>query len=137
MKKLRSRAGGAVLLIMSIILTCGVKLIFPACPAHDDGTYMSCHWAEQAVFGIGIALCVISLIIIIGGEKTAAGASLAAIPLACITALMPEFLISLCKMPTMHCHTAMRPAVIVISALIAAAAAVNSAVMLRKRDNRK
>lgn len=123
--------------ILSFILTIGVLLIFPACGPKDDGTFMMCHWAGQAVFGMGIVLTVISVIVLIfGSGKAAAGASLSAAALAVLTALTPEILIPLCKMPTMQCHTLMRPAVIVLSALIAAAAVVDAVIILKRKDDK-
>lgn len=133
MKKLKERIGGIILTVLSIALTAGVKTVFSACGPKDDGTFMNCHWAEQAVFGIGAALTVISvLILVFGGSRAGAGASLAAIPAAVTAALTPAGLINLCMMTNMQCHAAMRPAVIVLSALIAVTAAVNAAVIFRK-----
>ena len=138
MNKIKSRIGGIILFILCIMLTAGTKLIFPACAAHDDGSFMNCHWAEQAVFGAGLALTAISLIVLVSGKgKAASGASLALIPIAAITAVIPDILIPLCKMPMMRCHTAMRPAIIVISCLIAAAALVNAVMILRKKEENK
>lgn len=135
MKNIKSRTGGIILLILSLVLAVGVKLIFPACAAHDDGSFMCCHWAEQSVFGAGIALTAISLIVLVyGSGKASIGASLSMIPIAAVAAFTPEILISLCKMPMMRCHTTMRPAVIVISCLIAAAALVNAVVIIRKKE---
>lgn len=122
---------------LSLLLTIGVILIFPACGPKEDGSWMMCHWAGQAIFGMGIALTVISAIaLIFGGGKAAAGASLSAAVLAVLTAITPEILIPLCKMPTMQCHTMMRPAVIVVSALIAVTAAVNAVIILKRKDER-
>lgn len=133
MKKIRERIGGIVLTILSLALTVGVKTVFSACGPKDDGSWMNCHWAEQAVFGIGIALTVMSvLVLIFGGSRTGAGASLAAVPAAAIAAFTPAGLINLCMMTNMHCHSVTRPAVIVLSVLIAVTAAVNAAVIFRK-----
>ena len=138
MKNIGSRTGGIILFFLSLMLTVGIKLIFPACAPHDDGTFMCCHWAEQSVFGAGLALTAISLIVLISGNgKVAPGASLAMVPLAVFAALTPDILIPLCKMPMMQCHTAAHPAVIVISCLIAAAALVNAVLILRKKEENK
>lgn len=135
MKTIKSRIGGIILFVLCLALTVGIKVIFPACAAHDDGSFMCCHWAEQSVFGIGTALTVISLIVLVSGSgKASLGALLSMIPLAAVAALTPEILIPLCRMPMMRCHTAMHPAVIVISCLIAVTALVNAAVILRKKE---
>ena len=138
MKTIKSRIGGIILFILSLALTIGIKLIFPACAAHDDGSFMCCHWAEQSVFGAGIALTAISLIVLVfGSSKASIGASLAVIPIAAVAALTPDILIPLCKMPMMQCHTTTHPAVIVISCLIAVTALVNAIVIIRKKEENK
>jgi hypothetical protein len=134
---MKKRISGVIMTALSLLLTIGVILIFPACGPKEDGSWMMCHWAGQAIFGMGIALTVISAIaLIFGGGKAAAGASLSAAVLAVLTAITPEILIPLCKMPTMQCHTMMRPAVIVVSALIAVTAAVNAVIILKRKDER-
>lgn len=138
MKNIKSRTGGIILFILSLALTIGIKVIFPACPPHDDGSFMNCHWAEQSVFGAGLALTAVSLIVLVYGRgKTSLGASLAMIPAAAAAALTPGILIPLCRMPMMRCHTAMHPAVIVISCLIAVTALVNAVVIIRKKEGSK
>ncbi|MBO6301518.1 MAG: DUF4418 family protein [Ruminiclostridium sp.] len=135
---MKKRIGEIILFVLSLLLTVGIKLIFPACGAHDDGSFMNCRWAEQAVFGAGAAITLISLIaLVFGGRREAADALLAVIPLAGVTAFIPEILIPLCKMPMMQCHTAMRPSVIVICCLIAVTALANAIVILRKKERTK
>ncbi len=122
---------------LSLILTVGVRTVFSACGPKDDGSWMTCHWAEQAVFMAGTALTVVSVVVLIcGSDRAALGASLSAIPTAIVTILIPDIAIKLCMMPTMHCHTVMRPAVIVTAVLITVTAAVNSAVLI-SRSRRK
>ncbi|MBQ3842538.1 MAG: DUF4418 family protein [Ruminiclostridium sp.] len=134
---MKKRISGVIMTALSLLLTIGIIIIFPACGPKEDGSWMMCHWAGRAVFGMGIALTVISLIaLIFGGGKPAAGASLSAMVLAVLTALTPEILIPLCKMPTMQCHAMMRPAIIVISVLIALTAAVNAVMILKRKDER-
>ena len=134
---MKKRIIGIIMTALSLLLTLGIMLIFPACGAKEDGTFMMCHYAGQTVFGMGIALTVISAVsLVFGSSKAAAGASLSAAVLAVLTALTPEILIPLCKMPTMQCHTMMRPAVIVISVLIAVTAAANAVIILKRKDER-
>lgn len=136
MKIVKDRIAGIVMTVLSLLLTVGVKTVFSACGPKEDGSWMTCHWAEQAVFMAGTALTVISVIVLIfGRHKAALGASLCALPVVIVTTLIPGVAINLCMMTNMHCHTVMRPAVIVISVLIAVTAAVNSAVLIS--DSRK
>ena len=131
MKKITDRIAGGVMTVLSLLLTIGVRTVFSACGPKEDGSWMTCHWAQQAVFMTGIALTVISVIVLIfGSHKAALGASLAAIPVSITAALTPGIAINLCMMTNMHCHTVMRPAVTVISAMIAVAAAAEAAIQI-------
>lgn len=134
MKTIKDRITGIIMILLSLLLTIGVKFIFPACAAKEDGSFMNCHWAEQAVFGAGIALCCISAVVLVTGRsRVSVGAALSAIPAAAAAALTPDILIPLCMMPTMHCHTVMRPAVMIVSALIAVTAAVHCVIVLKSK----
>ncbi|MBP3854317.1 MAG: DUF4418 family protein [Ruminiclostridium sp.] len=138
MNKMKDRIAGIILTLLSLLLTVGVKTLFSACGAKDDGSFMSCHYAEQAVFGMGIALTVISVCVLIsGGSRIGTGCAVALIPAGAVTLFTPGVLINLCMMPNMHCHTVMHPAVSVICGLIIAAAAVHVFLSLRKRGERK
>ena len=61
MKKVKERTAGIVMTVLSLLLTIGSKTIFSACGPKEDGSWMTCHWAEQAVFGMGIVLTLIKL----------------------------------------------------------------------------
>ena len=133
MKNIKDRIPGIILTVLSLLLTVGVKLIFPACGPKEDGTWMACHWAEQAVFGMGIALTTISVVVLItGGSRVSAGAAIALISAAAVTVITPGILINLCMMQNMRCHTVMSPAVTVLCALIIAVSAFHVFVQLRK-----
>ena len=123
-----------ILLVLSAGLTTGVKTVFSACEKKPDGMWMTCHWAEQAVFALGIALTAMAVVnIVLGKTDIKRGIAIAMVPTALITAFVPNAFINLCMMKDMHCHEMMRPAVIVISALIAAAACVY-AIIVREKD---
>jgi hypothetical protein len=132
MKKIDLR--GIIIFVLSVVLTVGVKLLFHACGAKDDGSYMSCHWAEQAVFGVGIVLVLMSAIhIAVRKTDTKKGVSLAIIPAALLNVFIPNILINLCMMSDMRCRSIMKPAVSVIGIIIAAVAVID-AVMLNKES---
>ena len=108
-----------VMLILSISLCLGSKLVFHACGAKDDGSFMSCHWAEQAVFAVSAGMTVTAVLRLFLDRQAKAGAALAMSISAAVTALIPGFVIRLCMMDTMHCHAVMRPAVVILSVLLA------------------
>ena len=123
-----------ILLVLSLVLCIGVKLLFPACDPKEDGSWMACHWAEQAVFACGIALAVMSLLRFFVDLRMKKGIALAMIPAAAIAALIPNLFIRLCMMQTMQCHAKMRPAVIICCVLIVLAAGADL-VQRGKKEN--
>lgn len=120
-----------ILLLLSLALCLGVKLVFHACGVKDDGSYMACHWAEQAVFLSSIGLTITAVLRLFLDRKQKAGAALAMSVTAVLSALIPGVGIRLCMMETMRCHAMMRPTVMIVCGLIAAAG-IADAVLQRK-----
>ena len=114
-----------ILLVLSLILVVGSHVAFHACAAKPDGSWMVCHWAEHVVTALGAVFAVLSVARFFFAGKTKAGISLSFVPLAVVTALVPGVIVNLCMMKDMHCHTVMRPAVVVLSILIAIVSAVD------------
>lgn len=121
-----------LLLVGSIVLCAGIKLAFHACAPKDDGSWMACHWAEQAVFASAIGMCITAVLRLFLGARERAGAALAMSVTAVMTALLPGIFIHLCMMDTMRCHAVMRPAVIILCALIAVIGVVDA--VLRRKE---
>ena len=122
-----------VLLVLSMAFFLGILFVFDPCGPKEDGGWMTCHWAGQAVTGLAAVLVVIALVHLFApnaGIKT--GLDIAAIPVALLAAILPGNLISLCMMNTMKCHTHTKPGNLVFSVLIAVASAVDIAVRIRK-----
>lgn len=113
---------GIVQGIAALLLTIGAFTFFKAC-GDVDGKFMACHWAQNAVVLIGIVLSVLALIrIIIADEGIKTGLSIAVFVLSVSAAFVPDTVINLCMMKDMACHTTFKPAVIVVSAVLALAA---------------
>ena len=135
MKKLMT-VFGIILTALSLLLTVGVRTVFSACDHKSEaGMWMSCHWAEQALFAIGIALCCASLMtVIIRNVKTRAGLAMGIIPAAAAAMLIPNVLINLCIKTDMRCHSVMRPAVMLICAAIIVCAGITAFTGLRAKE---
>lgn len=124
---------GVLLLGCSLCLSVGVKLVFHACGPMEDGKWMTCHWAEQAVLVIGGVMTVISLLVLFvtnGGMRRGLALSLA--PLGIGAALIPNTMIKLCMMSDMRCHSVMKPAVIIFGVAAAVLGAVYA--LVGKKD---
>ena len=98
---------------------------------------MRCHWAGISVAGVAAVLTVISIARFFLDSKVKTGTDIAIIPSAILAALLPGTLISLCGMKTMVCHTATKPAVIVISILIALTAAADLIFLIKSASKNK
>ncbi len=126
-----------LLFLASIFFSIGVKFIFHACGKKDDGTYMACHWAEQAVFAISIAIAVISVIVLVVKNRYfKAGAAAAVIPCALMAAVIPNNMINLCMMNTMRCHSTMRPFIIISAVIIIILAIADIVLNTRKKGDK-
>ena len=117
--------------VLSALLAAGVRTVFRVCGPAEDGTYMHCREAEQAVFLLGLALTVLSLIVLAcaAAKKSAVRQVLSAfmILLSAAAALIPGRVISLCMMPGMRCRSIFRPSVTVLAVLIALLSTANAA----------
>ena len=107
-----------LLLVLNLIFFVGIQTVFAPCEARPDGSWMTCRWAGQALIGIAAVLVVIALMhLVIPRTQVKIGLSLAVIPVSVLAFAVPDHLIDLCMMETMHCHTVMEPAVTVLSLL--------------------
>ena len=135
MKHSEKRAGVTdfLLLLLTILFPAGLFTVFKGCPAGEDGSWMSCHWAEMAVLGISCVLLICALIHLFvpdPGVKT--GIDAAVIPMAALSIFLPKNLIRLCMMADMRCQVYMRPFAAVLSALILCTAFVD--LLLNRRE---
>lgn len=125
----------ALLTVVSLIFLIGILTFFRPCAAHEDGSFMACHWAGRAVMGVSALLLVISLVnLIIKNSGIKTGLLISTVFSAGLAALFPGILINLCMMDTMRCHTITRPATLVFSLITAVIAIIDIAVIsIRKR----
>ena len=117
-KKRRCGITDILLVVLNLIFFVGIQTVFAPCEARPDGSWMTCHWAGQALMGIAAALLAIAVMhLVIPRAQVKIGLSLAVIPVSVLAFAVPEHLMDLCMMETMHCHTVMEPAVTILSLL--------------------
>jgi len=117
MKKF-SVASLLVFLLGALIAVGSVSFLGPC--VHEDGSFGVCHWAGQAMLGIGILLAAESLFALLCGDRRMRQGIL--IPMfftSCLGSLIPGTLIDLCHMATMRCRALMQPAMIILFSLSA------------------
>ncbi len=131
-EKKRCLIPALVTLVLAVLAAAGVKSFAGPC-VHEDGSFGPCHWAGQALFGLSIVIAAESVIVL--WRKDAGlrrGLYLAMMLTALLGILMPGTLISLCVMESMRCRMIMRPAMLVLYALMLVSATTGA--LLSKED---
>ncbi|MCR4892931.1 MAG: DUF4418 family protein [Lachnospiraceae bacterium] len=103
-----------------LLLVIGVLTVFSACGMKDDGTWMKCHEAQNAVAVCGGMMAALALLSAFLNKKLLK-AALNAVTLAgsIVTFLLPGSLMPMCMMQTMRCFTAMQPFVRIMTVVTA------------------
>ena len=101
-----------LLLILSLVVVIGSQSFLSPC-VHEDGSFGTCHWAGQALLGLG---CVVGILAILAlcVQKARLGTYMSALPVCGLGILTPGTLIDLCHMSTMRCRMVMQPAMIIL-----------------------
>lgn len=131
-EKKRCLIPALVTLVLAVLAAAGVKSFAGPC-VHEDGSFGPCHWAGQVLFGLSIVIAAESVIVL--WRKDAGlrrGLYLAMMLTAMLGILMPGTLISLCVMESMRCRMIMRPAMLVLYALMLVSATTGA--LLSKED---
>ena len=124
MKENKIGATDVALLVLSAAMLIGVLTVFAPCGPKEDGSWMTCHWAGNAVAGAAAVLTACAFMrVFVKGTKL--GMDFAMVTVAVLAALLSGQLIHLCMMADMRCRAVMTPAVRVLSVLIAAVAVVD------------
>ena len=129
--------GAAAALALSAVTAAGSVSFLGPC-VHEDGSFGSCHWAGQAMLGIGLLLVILSIAgLLVKDGRVRAGILFAAAAAAVLGIFVPGTLINLCGMATMRCRAVMRPAMTLLCALTAASSLAGGIAAYRKADSRK
>ena len=100
------------LFTLSVIIVAGSQRFLSPC-VHEDGAVGVCHWAGQALMGIGCVLGILGVLSLVC-RRAAFGVLLSALPVCILGILTPGTLIDLCHMSTMRCRMVMQPAMIIL-----------------------
>ena len=133
----RFSPGAAVSLLLSAVIAAGSVSFLGPC-VHEDGSFGPCHWAGQAMLGIGLLLAVLSLTaLLVKDGRLRAGLLFAAAAAAILGIFVPGTLIGLCGMATMRCRAVMRPAMTLLCALTTASCLLGGITAYRKAGSEK
>ena len=115
---------GCVMLVLSLVIAIGSFTFFGPC-IHEDGSVGACFWASRALLGLGCLLGVLAVLTLVCG-RARFGTYLSSIGVCILGILTPGTLIGLCRMSSMHCRAVMQPAMIILFAVSALAAAIGA-----------
>lgn len=124
--------GDVFISVISILFVIGSIFIFDTCPAKADGSFMVCHWANKIATVIGIVIFALSIENLFVENKIKIGLNSSFIALSIFLALVPGFLINLCKMHNMRCWNIFRPAVLVFAILLFVISVLNFILLIKK-----
>ncbi|MBQ8088703.1 MAG: DUF4418 family protein [Clostridia bacterium] len=122
-----------LLLLLALTLTISTASVFSACDPMEDGSWMTCHWANRAVTVVGGVAALLSILRLCIPSKAKFGADLGLICMAIATAAIPNRIIPMCMMADMRCHRVFEPAVLVLSALIGICAIIDALLRAKER----
>ncbi len=108
----RSFIPAIIIIVISIMMTIGSQTFLSPC-IHEDGSFGSCHWAGQAILGLGCVMGILAVLALCI-KRARSGIYLSILPVCILGILMPGILIPLCRMSTMHCRMVMQPAMIIL-----------------------
>ena len=135
MKEKRIGILDCVLLALPALFLAGILTLFQPCSPSEDGGWMNCHWAGQALMALAAALLVLGVLRLFLRPSVRIGMDISAMVLCAAAFCVPGRLIPLCLMPQMRCRAVMAPWVTVLSVLIIVAAAADIVLKKRKQNH--
>ncbi len=109
----------ALVLVLAAVIALGSRSFLGPC-LHEDGSFGACHWAGQALFGVGLLLAGESVFALLAPERRMRqGCFIPMLMTAVLGFFIPGPLIGLCRMATMRCVALMQPAMRILCMLAA------------------
>lgn len=135
MKRLKTGIAEIFLLIFGVLILVGSLTFFSACGAKEDGSFMSCHWAQMMITAFGALISAEALAaVLIPDRMFKAGLDTAAALTSALLALVPGTLIPLCMMPDMHCRAVTQPVTLLLACLAFVAAVAGLILNLKRKE---
>lgn len=111
-------------IILGILIAIAPLTFAKVCQT-EGGMHMACYYTGRAALGIGLVIAVLGIVALFVKENVRIGLSIAVIVNSLLMIAVPTFLIGVCKSPMMHCASATRPTLIVLSVLALVFAAIS------------
>ena len=120
-----------LILLVSILFLIGMMTLLSPCGPREDGSFMSCHQAGQALRILsGLSVIVSAAALFRPAFARIADILLVIFGIAAI--VIPGNIIHLCMMPEMRCRAVMKPGAMVFAILLIALAAADFVIGSKK-----
>lgn len=106
-------------IILALILAIGALSFFGPCPSMGEKVG-PCKGASQTITGLGTCIAILGVVALyLRNWKARIALSVVSLALSVVALLTPGTLHKLCMMETMRCNTVMKPATMILSAVLA------------------
>lgn len=130
--KLSARVAGIILFLVCLVLAIGAFTVLKTCGPMEDGSWMTCHWAGEAVKGVSVVMAVLAAVgLFTKNSGVKVGLSVGIIANAVLNCCIPGTLIHTCMMPDMQCNAVTKPCVMALSVVIIVIALINAIISVK------
>ena len=119
-----------IVLALALVIAIGSQSFLRPC-VHEDGSFGACHWAGQALLGLGCVLGMLA-VLALAVPKARLGLYISMLPVSLLGLFTQGTLIALCRMSTMRCRAVMQPAMLILFAAALIISALGAALNARK-----
>lgn len=113
------RVSDLIFTILNTLFFTGITFVFHACGPKADGSWMSCHYAQNIIKLSSVIGIILSIINIFVNVQTKLGIYISTLAISIGTIFIPGKLLPLCMMNDMRCNTITKPCTIIFAVIIA------------------
>lgn len=131
------RLSDLIFAILNILFFIGITFVFHACGPKADGSWMTCHYAQNIIKLSSVIGMILSIINIFVNAQIKLGIYISTLAISIGTIFVPGKLIPLCMMNDMRCNAITKPCTIIFAVIIALSSLSNlifTLLKLRKQN---
>lgn len=113
------RVSDLIFTILNTLFFTGITFVFHACGQKADGSWMTCHYAQNIIKLSSVIGIILSIINIFVNVQTKLGIYISTLAISIGTIFIPGKLLPLCMMNDMRCNAITKPCTIIFAVIIA------------------
>ncbi len=113
------RVSDLIFTILNTLFFTGITFVFHACGPKADGSWMTCHYAQNIIKLSSVIGIILSIINIFVNVQTKLGIYISTLAISIGTIFIPGKLLPLCMMNDMRCNAITKPCTIIFAVIIA------------------